>query len=94
MDPRDAETANDPTLFRMNNSRLYRWLSPDPRAGDISNPQSLNRYAYVLNNSLNLVDPLGLECWMVTPGYIYCVSSAPAPGDAWGTPSGGDCRSW
>ena len=62
MDQRDAETGNDPTLFRSYNPRLYRWLSPDPLAGDISNPQSLNRYAYVLNNPTNLTDPLGLSC--------------------------------
>ena len=61
LDQRDAETGNDPTLFRMYNPRLYRWLSPDPLAGDISNPQSLNRYAYVLNNPTNLIDPLGLD---------------------------------
>jgi RHS repeat-associated protein len=41
--------------------RHYRWMSPDPLAGDISNPQSLNRYAYVLNNPTNLTDPLGLD---------------------------------
>ena len=38
-----------------------RWLSPDPLAGDISNPQSLNRYAYALNNPTTLIDPLGLD---------------------------------
>jgi hypothetical protein len=38
-----------------------RWLSPDPLAGNILNPQSLNRYAYVLNNPTSLVDPLGLD---------------------------------
>jgi RHS repeat-associated protein len=37
-----------------------RWLSPDPLAGDISNPQSLNRYAYVRNNPTTLTDPSGL----------------------------------
>jgi hypothetical protein len=41
---------------------LRRWLSPDPVAGDILNPQSLNRYAYVLNNPVNFIDPLGLQC--------------------------------
>lgn len=30
--------------------------------GGSSNPQSLNRYAYVLNNPLNAFDPLGLDC--------------------------------
>jgi hypothetical protein len=47
-------------------SDLYRWLSPDPVAGDITNPQSLNRYAYVLNNPTNLIDPLGLQCSVFT----------------------------
>ncbi len=37
-----------------------RWLSPDPVAGSIPNPQSLNRYAYVMNNAATLIDPLGL----------------------------------
>jgi hypothetical protein len=38
-----------------------RWLSPDPAGGDVTNPQSLNRYAYVMNNPTTFVDPLGLE---------------------------------
>jgi RHS repeat-associated protein len=40
-----------------------RWMSPDPAglaAVDFSNPQSFNRYAYVGNNPMSLVDPLGL----------------------------------
>ena len=42
-----------------------RWPSPDPAgldAVDPSNPQSWNRYAYVLNDPLALVDPTGLDC--------------------------------
>jgi len=34
-------------------------MGADPLAGDVTNPQSLNRYAYVLNNSPNLTDPSG-----------------------------------
>ena len=57
---RDAETGNDHTWYRQYASNLGRWLSPDPVAGSALNPQSLNRYAYVLNNPTNLIDPLGL----------------------------------
>jgi len=47
------------TPFRHYRVDVYRWLSPDPLAGDVMNPQSLNRYAYVLNNPINFVDPSG-----------------------------------
>ena len=57
---RDSETGNDHTWFRSYESNLGRWLSPDPLAGDITNPQSLNRYAYAMNNPTNLIDPSGL----------------------------------
>ncbi len=60
---RDSETSLDPTRFRMFSSTQGRWLSPDPagkRAAKPANPQSWNRYAYVLNNACNGVDPLGL----------------------------------
>ncbi len=64
-DERDSESNLDHTLFRKYSSNLGRWMTPDP-AGlatvDPSNPQSWNRYAYVLNNPLSAVDPLGLQC--------------------------------
>ncbi len=49
--------------------RLYhydqgRWVSPDPAglsAADPTNPQSWNRYAYVLNNPLSGMDTSGLD---------------------------------
>ena len=49
--------------FRQQSTSQGRWLSPDPAgiaAVDMTNPQTWNRYAYVANNPLNAVDPLGL----------------------------------
>ena len=66
---RDGETANDYTQFRMYESNLGRWMTPDPLGGDILNPQSLNRYAYVLNNPTNLIDPLGSDSKWPEPGW-------------------------
>ncbi len=61
MQERDGQTVLDPTPFRMYSSGDGRWLTPDPVAGDITNPQSLNRYAYALNNPATLIDPSGLH---------------------------------
>ncbi len=59
---RDSETGFDPTPHRTYCAAYGRWLSPDPWFGDISNPQSLNRYAYVLNNACSATDPSG---WVI-----------------------------
>jgi RHS repeat-associated protein len=44
---------------RYYNPSVGRLLSVDPVEGDPSRPQSWNRYAYVMNNPLNRVDPTG-----------------------------------
>jgi RHS repeat-associated protein len=55
-----------------------RWSSPDPAglaAVNPANPQSWNRYAYVMNNPLNSVDPLGLtDC---IDGHFGCNCDQP-----------------
>ena len=38
---------------------LARWTTPDSVHGSPDNPQSWNRYPYVLNDPLTLTDPLG-----------------------------------
>ncbi len=59
----------DPEIGLYNyKARLYapgigRFISPDPIVPDPANPQSLNRYAYVLNNPLRYVDPSGYGWW-------------------------------
>ncbi len=57
---RDPETGLDYAFARYYNSRLGRFMSPDPVAGDVGDPQSLNRYAYVENDPTNFTEPLGL----------------------------------
>ncbi len=50
-------------MFRRYSPVQGRWISPDPAglgAVNPSNPQSWNRYAYVMNSPLSAVDPLGL----------------------------------
>jgi RHS repeat-associated protein len=63
----DGSMSNTTYYFpeRQYRSSQGRWLSPDPaglNAVDPTNPQTWNRYAYVLNNPLRYTDPSGLEC--------------------------------
>jgi RHS repeat-associated protein len=58
-------------LAREYDPKQGRWIGPDPAglaAVDSTNPQSWNRYAYVMNNPLANIDPLGL-CQTVTSFY-------------------------
>jgi RHS repeat-associated protein len=54
-------TGNDYVFARYDSNRLGRFISIDPLAGYLQNPQSLNRYGYVLNDPCNSVDILGLD---------------------------------
>jgi RHS repeat-associated protein len=45
---------------RYYNPTLGVFPSLDPLEGNMANPLSLNRYAYVLDNPVNFVDPSGL----------------------------------
>ncbi|MGH9433863.1 MAG: RHS repeat-associated core domain-containing protein, partial [Terriglobia bacterium] len=56
----DRYAGLDPAPFREYSPGQGRWLTPDPVGGDLTNPQSLNRYAYALNNPESLTDPSGL----------------------------------
>jgi RHS repeat-associated protein len=67
----ETTTNTSPTTFRFYSMNLDRWHSPDPMGTDITNPQSLNRYVYVLNNPTTLTDPMGL--WPSGPGPICAV---------------------
>ncbi|HXL21809.1 MAG TPA: RHS repeat-associated core domain-containing protein [Candidatus Dormibacteraeota bacterium] len=86
---RDSESSNDYAMARSYVNRIARFSSPDPLYGSLANPQSLNRYSYVLNDSVNLVDPFGL-----CPEGAICVTvwAPPWPGgggDGGGSGGGG-----
>lgn len=56
---RDSETGLDYAFERYYNWRLGRFMSADPLGGEITDPQLLNRYAYVRNSPPEFNDPLG-----------------------------------
>jgi RHS repeat-associated protein len=56
---RDIETGLDYFLARYYASAQGRFTSADSYGGRLTNPQTLNRYAYVLNNPLKYTDPTG-----------------------------------
>jgi len=58
---RDSESATDYALNRQYSSAGGKFLRPDPVRGSITSPQSLNAYAYSMNDPLNRFDPLGLD---------------------------------
>ena len=80
----DGESGLDHALFREYSGTQGHWMSPDPYSGsyDWANPQSLNRYAYVMNNPLSFTDSSGL----LTNGF-YCGNNCPSSG---GGGDGGD----
>ena len=60
---KDDATGLAHTLWRKYDSTSGRWTTPDPDRGSLllTNPQTLNLYAYVSNNPVSFVDPLGLR---------------------------------
>ncbi|MEK7539656.1 MAG: RHS repeat-associated core domain-containing protein [Patescibacteria group bacterium] len=60
-----GEYSDSETNLSYLNARYYdpsigRFLSQDPWFGDLTNPQSLNKYSYAENNPLKYIDPTGL----------------------------------
>jgi RHS repeat-associated protein len=59
-----------------------RWISADPVTSNINDPQSLNKYIYVRNDPVNMIDPDGrrpikihIDVWAPGPGDVQDVSS-------------------
>jgi len=59
----DESSGQQHTWFRKLETQAGRWTSPDPYKGSmqLGDPQSFNRFAYVLNDPVNTVDPSGLD---------------------------------
>jgi RHS repeat-associated protein len=68
----------DHTCWRKHENTAGRWTTPDPYAGSmrLGNPQSFNRYSYVQNDPVNLIDPVGLQEGGGTGG-IWVTDPAP-----------------
>jgi RHS repeat-associated protein len=64
---------SDEAMFRRYNRWHSRLDQPDPYGGsyNLSDPQSLNRYAYVKNDPVNFTDPTGLtwNLWDASVGW-------------------------
>jgi len=54
---------------------IGRFTSVDPWGGDISDPQSLNKYAYVRNNPLKYVDPTGETPDSITDPFFVAIDA-------------------
>lgn len=57
--PSGLANGNDYAVARFYVNRMGRFGSADPVAGSGGNPQSLNRYSYVMNDPINSTDPSG-----------------------------------
>ncbi len=55
----DAETGLYYYGGRYYDPEISRFISPDPYVQDPDDPQNLNRYSYVLNDTINYTDPSG-----------------------------------
>jgi RHS repeat-associated protein len=58
-DTASGDSGLDYAQARFYASRFGRFTSPDPFSGNESSPQSLNKFAYVTNDPINLADPSG-----------------------------------
>jgi RHS repeat-associated protein len=76
----------DHAQFRQYSNLEGRWMSMDHYLGsyDFSNPQSLNRYSYTMNNPMGAIDPSGLMLVLSInsgPGGRPILTVAPNPNE-------------
>ncbi len=59
----DAETGLYYYGARYYDPELARFISPDPIVPQATDPQTLNRYSYTINNPVKYIDPSGHSFW-------------------------------
>lgn len=77
---KDMETGLDFAEARMYENRHARFTAVDPllASGKSADPQSFNRYVYVMNNPLVLRDPTGLQAGSDESEIVATIKSLPA----------------
>ncbi|MGE5110967.1 MAG: RHS repeat domain-containing protein [Acidobacteriaceae bacterium] len=82
---RDPESGLDNFGARFDASTLGRFISIDGGRGELQDPQTLNKYAYVTNNPLRYVDPDGFaRVGSISTTYYFRASEdAPGPLGLW-----------
>ena len=85
---KDSETQLDFAEARMYENRFGRFTAVDPllASGRSANPQTFNRYAYVINSPLSLTDPSGMDPWWkgnCSNGRSEYKESKESPGEGW-----------
>lgn len=76
---KDIETGLDFAEARYYDNNYARFTAVDPllSSGQAVNPQTFNRYTYVLNQPLKLTDHTGLQAGKIGPPYEYPVYPEP-----------------
>jgi RHS repeat-associated protein len=69
----DSESGNDYATAREYVSRLARFSTLDPVSGTVADPQSLSRYAYVVNDPITQADATGRD-------YVECTEDSDSAG--------------
>jgi hypothetical protein len=73
---------------RLFDTKLRRFMTPDPFVTEPFNPQGLNRFSYVQNNPLSFVDPSGF-CGTNGPGCVILDEITIVGGSQGGSDGGG-----
>ncbi len=92
---KDGESGLEFAQARYYNSQHGRFTSVDPltASATIKNPQTFNRYSYVLNSPYKFTDPLGLLSVTTNACGQWCRNSYQGEGRSGGAASGGNYES-